>query len=291
MSDKTSGRKRRSGAGKAVVPADTLPARVGEFAGFMGKVAERLAANARASGLGGKAAEQLRKAEQGLLRTLRQRMDDAGRDAGSDRPEQATYVSSDGSEVSRTFVIPVLQSPKRILEDLLQRSIDQTRDQAEEDLYALMLSELVPDEARILSLLSSGEPQALMHIGVGSPFGTPGRLIAENFCSVGRPAQVKLQECVPLYVAHLLALNLVDEGPEVQALESRYQIIEGERDFRAAMAQARSQTRLSVRMVRRTLVISKLGRRLWATCTEGQQAAGESAGFSASPLSAIGQGE
>ena len=261
MSDKTSGRKRRSGAGKAVVPADTLPARVGEFAGFMGKVAERLAANARASGLGGKAAEQLRKAEQGLLRTLRQRMDDAGRDAGSDRPEQATYVSSDGSEVSRTFVIPVLQSPKRILEDLLQRSIDQTRDQAEEDLYALMLSDLVPDEARILSLLSSGEPQALMHIGVGSPFGTPGRRVAENFCSVGRPAQVKLQDCVPLY------------------------------DFRAAMAQARDQTRLSVRVVRRTVVISKLGRRLWATCTEGQQAAGESAGFSASPLSAIRQGE
>ena len=104
-------------------------------------------------------------------------------------------------------------------------------------------------------------------------------------------SQVKLQDCVPLYVAHLLALNLVDEGPEDQALESRYQIIEGERDFRAAMAQARDQTRLSVRVVRRTVVISKLGRRLWATCTEGQQAAGESAAFSASPLSAIRQGE
>jgi hypothetical protein len=287
MSDDTSGRKRRSSASKVVAPAETLPARVGQFAGFMGKVAERVAANARASGVGGKAAEQFRKAEQGLLRTLKQRMDEAGRGAGAESSEQASYVSSDGSEVSRTFVIPLLQSPKRILEELLQRSIDQTRDQAEEDLYSVMLSELVPDEARILALLSSGEPQALVHIGVGSPIGTPSRLVAENFCSVGRPAQVKLPDCVPLYVSHLMALNLVEEGPEDLALESRYQIMEGEREFRDAVERARGQTRLAVRVLRRTLVISALGRRLWATCTEGRQAAEEPAGFSASPLSAI----
>ncbi|WP_052378396.1 Abi-alpha family protein [Polycyclovorans algicola] len=283
MTDQPSGRKSRSATGRTAVSTETLPARVGEFAGFLGKVAERVAANARATGVGGKAAEQFRKAEQGLLRTLKQRMEDAGRDEEG----QASYVSSDGSEVSRTFVIPLLQSPKRILDELLQRSVDQTREQAEEDLYSVMLSELVPDEARILALLSSGEPQALVHIGVGSPIGTPGRLVAENFCSAGRPAQLKLQHCVRLYVSHLMALNLVEEGPEDPALESRYQIMEGEREFRDAVAHARRHTRMSVRIIRRTLVMSEMGRRLWATCTEGQQAAEEPAGFSASPLSAI----
>lgn len=285
MSDDNSGRKRRTGADRAALSAETLPARVGEFAGFVGKIAERVAANARASGVGGKAAEQFRRAEQGLLRTLKQRMD-AADDEAAHGAGQRSY-NSDGAEVSRTFVIPLLQSPKRILEELLQRSVDQTRDQAEEDLYSVILSELVPDEARILALLSSGETHALLHIGVGSPIGTPGRMVAENFSSVGRPAQVKLPDCVPLYVSHLKALNLLDEGPEDASLESRYQILEGERAFRDAVEQARKQTRLSVRIVRRTLVISDMGRRLWATCTEGKQAAEEAAGFKTPSLNVI----
>ncbi len=285
MSDDTTGRKRRSAANRTALSAETLPARVGEIAGFMGKIAERVAANARSSGVGGKAAEQFRRAEQGLLRTLKQRMDAAD----SDLPPGAGARSynSDGAEVSRTFVIPLLQSPKRILEELLQRSVDQTRDQAEEDLYSVILSELVPDEARILALLSSGETHALLHIGVGSPIGTPGRMVAENFSSVGRPSQAKLPDCVPLYVAHLKALGLVEEGPEDASLESRYQILEGERAFRDAIESARKQTRLSVRVVRRTLVISDMGRRLWATCTQGKQAAEEAAGFNVPSLNAI----
>lgn len=292
MSDGSRTRKRRGNASER--PADepiSLPARVGEFAGLFGKIAQRVSENVRATEVGERAADQFRRAEQGLLRTLKQRMDAAGSgDYGGQSGHGAHgrhSTGAGGAEVSRTFVIPLLQSPKRILEELLQRSLEQTREQAEEDLYSVLLSELVPDEARILALLSSGEPHALVHIGVGAPIGTPGRLVAENFCSVGRPAQVKLQHCVSLYVGHLLALNLVEEGPEDPGLESKYQILEGEREFRDAMARAKAGSRMSVRVVRRTVLMSEMGRRLWQVCTEGTSAAEPAAGFKTQSLKAV----
>jgi hypothetical protein len=288
MSEGSRVRRRRGGQDESPSqPAASLPARVGEFAGAFAKIAQRLGENVRATEAGERAADQFRRVEQGLLRTLKQRMDAADEPTGERSAQSRRRSGGDGPEVSRTFVIPLLQSPKRILEELLQRSLEQTREQAEEDLYSVLLSELVPDEARILALLSSGEPQALIHIGVGAPIGTPGRMVAENFCSVGRPAQVKLHDCVPLYVGHLRALNLVEEGPENPELEAKYQILEGVRDFRDAVAHARAGSRMSVRVVRRTLVISDLGRRLWQVCTDESAAAESAPGFNTQSLKAV----
>ena len=244
-----------------------LPGPTGEAGAGAVRLAERLADAARQLPGADLAETQLRRAEQRLLRELKQRMaaiDPAP--AGDDARESVDGV------VSRTFVIPLLQSPRRVLEELLERSQTQTRDQAFDDFYSVLLSELVPDEARMLALLSDGEPQAILHVGVGAPIGPVRRLVAENFAGFGRAAQVKLLEHMPLYIEHLKALRLVEEHPEVPALEVKYQILEGLREVRDAEAQARRASRQSVRLVRRSLRLSPLGDQLWRACVAPEAA-------------------
>lgn len=244
--------------------------RVANAARTAGGIARRLAEAASQIPGADQAQAQMRRVEQRVLRELKARIDDAARPALG---EAVRAVEEDGA-VSRTYVIPLLQSPRRLLDELLERSLTQTREQAEEDFYSVLLSELVPDEARILALLSDGTPYALVHIGTGAPIGPVRTRVAENFSALGRPAQVKLLERMPIYIEHLKALGLVEEGPEDPALDSKYQIIEGFRELRDEVERARRSSRASsVRLLRRSLKISSLGDQLWRACTSSEKAA------------------
>lgn len=249
--------------------AASLPERVAEAAGVAERMARRLAEAATQLPGAEQAQAQFRRAEQRVLRELKHRMDAAQRPRlGEPSPEEVAPEIN--GTVSRTYVIPLLQSPRKLLEELLERSQLQTREQAEEDFYSVLLSELVPDEARILALLSDGTPQAVVHIGTGAPIGPVRTRVSENYSVLGRPAQVKLLEFVPLYLDHLKSLRLVEEGPEDPALESRYQIIEGMRELREEVEQQRNRSRASsVRLLRRTVRLAPLGRSLWSRCIEG----------------------
>jgi hypothetical protein len=243
----------------------TLPGRAGAAGQLAGGVAARLAEAARQLPGADRAEARFRQVEQRVLRELKQRLDAAGDAPDAGRRDDGM---SGPSAVSRTFVIPLLQQPRRVLEELLERSQAQTREQALDDFYSVLLSELVPDEARILALLSDGAPQAILHVGVGAPIGPVRRLVAENFAGFGRAAQVKLLEHLPLYIEHLKALRLVEEQSEVPALDVKYQILEGLREVRDVMEHTRRQTRQSVRVLRRALRISPLGEQLWRACVE-----------------------
>lgn len=252
----------RTKAAQARPPA--LADRVSEAGRTLGAVARRLAEAASQIPGAEEAQSRLRQVEQRVLRELKSRMDAAVRPGLGElaRPPE------DAPGLSRTYVIPLLQSPRKLLEELLERSLTQTREQAEEDFYSVLLSELVPDEARLLALLSDGAAQAVVHIGTGAPIGPVRTLAVENFSALGRPAQVKLLERMPIYLEHLKALGLLEEGPEDPALEPKYQIIEGLREVRDEVDRLRKQSRASsVRLVRRSLRLSALGRQLWEACT------------------------
>lgn len=260
------GKKARAAASetRAVAMAD----RVASAARSAGSIARRLAEAASQIPGAEQAQAQMRRLEQQVLRELKARIDDANRPALG----EPARLFEETQGVSRTYVIPLLQSPRRLLEELLERSLTQTREQAEEDFYSVLLSELVPDEARILALLSDGSAYALIHIGTGAPIGPVRVRVKENYCAFGRPAQVKLLERMPNYIDHLKALGLVEEGPEDPSLESRYQIIEGLRELRDEVERVRRGTRTaSVRLLRRTLRISALGKDLWRACTDGAE--------------------
>lgn len=154
--------------------------------------------------------------------------------------------------------------PRVLLSSLLEGAVEQDADAARRSLYNSMLLELTPDEAVLLATLSDEAEFALVNISVGTKLGVQ-KVVARNFCSIDRAAPVKLREYVPTYVGHLLALGLVEIGPEKPELDVKYQIVEGDRRVLALSKQLEQRHR-SVKTQRRSLKISELGRDLWRYC-------------------------
>ncbi len=139
-------------------------------------------------------------------------------------------------------------------------------------LHEVLVGELVPDEARILSTLSDGSSYPLVHItrpGVGSYQ----KLVVENASSVGRAAGVALPDRVHLYVSHLRRLGLVEARPEDHSLKDEYDILLTEPNLRATI-DAMGKGPRGARIIRRTVRMSDLGRELWEAARSPQDAGG-----------------
>ena len=154
-------------------------------------------------------------------------------------------------------------SVAQALQALLTASMRSTPEMGRRMLLEGLVGELVPDEARILSALSDGSIYALVHITEPGIGGHRHRVL-ENASSVGRAAGVALPEYVHLYVSHLRRMGLVESGPEDHSLKDEYDILLSEPKLRATIA-SRGKGPRGVRIMRRTVRISDLGRELWET--------------------------
>lgn len=151
---------------------------------------------------------------------------------------------------------------------LLARSMHDTPSESRRTLHEVLVDELVPDEARILSALSDGSSYPLVHIA-GPGVGSYQRLVLENASSVGRAAGVALPDRVHLYVSHLRRLGLVETGPEDHSLRDEYDILLTEPHLRAKIV-AMGKGPRGARIIRRTLRMSDLGRELWEAARSPQ---------------------
>jgi Abortive infection alpha len=194
---------------------------------------------------------EMRRVERVVLRRLKDRLDAV--DDGGDRPLAAPAPGPEPQAPS---------TPATLLAGLLHDSVEQTGPQATARLYRWLLLQLVPDQARILAALSDGSAYPLVHVVRKGPMGAGGQRLLANASTVGRAAGVALPEQVPLYLAHLRALGLVDSGPEEESLRDDYDIAETEAVVRAALDRADGGARTS----RRSLRMSALGHDLWSGC-------------------------
>jgi hypothetical protein len=87
----------------------------------------------------------------------------------------------------------------------------------------------------------------------------------ENASLIGKMANVSLPHLTPQYVTHLLALGLVQVGPERSALKDEYQILLADSGVMKASKRA-TRGPIAPRIERHTLRLSPLGRQLWAAC-------------------------
>ncbi|HWN33339.1 MAG TPA: Abi-alpha family protein [Pseudonocardia sp.] len=159
-------------------------------------------------------------------------------------------------------------TPAQLLDELLGASIDADTAGSRDELYRSLLLRLVPDEARILAELAGGAPYPLVHVQSRA---NGGRTVLSNASTVGRAAGVQVTDAVSTYVAHLRTLGLAEEGPSDDSLSVQYDILLGEPGVRSAEEEARVTGRLGVRVIRRTLRISSLGRELWRACRPDDQ--------------------
>ena len=153
------------------------------------------------------------------------------------------------------------ESPARILNSLLDRSMSSSVDDSRNALHLALLRLLLADEARILAAVSDGTVFPVIH--VAEPGGGKAATVLENASTVGRAAGVSFPQHTPLYITRMQLSGLVAVGPKGSSeMDDEYELLLADPAVNHALAEARRGVR-PARVIRRTLSISELGQELW----------------------------
>ncbi|EOD63850.1 Abi-alpha family protein [Amycolatopsis vancoresmycina] len=252
--------ERPNGRGTTDEVAD-LARRAGQLAGWAARTGFALGRKLP----GVETAERsVRQVERQLLTELRRRLDEV------DDPYHAALTAASAMNRSAAVEATVTLVPVRdnhaeplraAMAELLNHSIGFGRERAREYFYAIILRQLTPDEARILSALSDGSPFPAVDVVERTGLGGNGRVVLRNASTVGKAAGVSLPDQVPGYVTRLIGLGLVDLDEEVPSLETQYEILLTDETVREAEKHVRR-----AKFVRRTIHVSRLGAQFWQAC-------------------------
>jgi abortive infection alpha-like protein len=145
--------------------------------------------------------------------------------------------------------------------DLLRRSADVDLDQDAHPAYARILSELAPDEGRILRLLAIEGPQPAVDVRTSRPLNIGTELVAPGLNMIGAEAGCRYVERVHAYLNNLNRLGLIWFSREPLRDPLRYQVLEAQPEVGAALREAgRGKT------VRRTIHLTPFGHDFCDVC-------------------------
>jgi hypothetical protein len=122
--------------------------------------------------------------------------------------------------------------------DLLRRSADVGAEDGAHPAYARILSELAPDEARILRLLAVAGPQPTIDVRAANLIGVGSQLVAQGLNLIGAESGCRHPDRVPLYLNNLDRLGLVWFPRDPIDNPMRYQVLEAQPDAMQAIRQA-----------------------------------------------------
>jgi hypothetical protein len=243
-------------AGSAIVTV----ARVGRL---LGRAGLRLARQVPGAQQLERGAERLQRAALDELR----RVADGATPQPPPRAAAPTVVAPNPDERRAAYLIgvhPPGGDPLReAMSELLERSVETTRAGSREYLYGNILSQLVPDEARILAALSDGRRYAAVDVVARHWARSAPRTLLANASSVGRAAGVANPENVPTYVSRLASLGLIDFDEPDPSLDIQFDVLTSDDRIRAAERRA-YRRRSPVRVVRKAVGLSDFGREFWA---------------------------
>jgi hypothetical protein len=138
--------------------------------------------------------------------------------------------------------------------ELLRKSADVDYAEDLHPAYARILSELAPDEARILRLLASGGPQPAIDIRAGLPIASD--LVKGGLNMIGAEAGLRYTDRVHAYLNNLNRLGLVWFSRERLRDPQSYQVLEAQPEVIEAMKKAGR----TARTVRRSILLTPFGR-------------------------------
>ena len=188
-------------------------------------------------------------AEQRLIQYLHQRMEQV---------EHSAQVSAESASVP---LIP--RSPEAHLRDLSDRCVLQTPDGAYRDLLASLVYQLVPDELRLLALLSDERRAPVVHLDATTWLG--GCVYRElRFLSrLGTQAGLCLSDRTSYYLDHLCRLQLLTPHREDSDATQSYETIENCSEARQAAERIAGESGVSPKFIRETVQLSTLGQEVW----------------------------
>jgi hypothetical protein len=140
-------------------------------------------------------------------------------------------------------------------QELLERSRDVWSDDTGHPAYDRILSEMAPDEARILLLLLEHGPQPSVDVRTGGPIGmVSSSLIAPGLSMIGPRAGLRHVDNVHAYLNNLFRLGLVWFSREALRDPLEYQVVEAQPDVLAAMHSVKF-----AKVVRRSIHLTPFG--------------------------------
>lgn len=164
-------------------------------------------------------------------------------------------------------IIPVTPEPPReppLREQgaaLLRRSADLSVDDDLHPAYSRILSQLAPDEARVLRLLSLDGAQPAVDVRTSRPLNVGSELVAPGLSMIGAQAGCRHLDRVPAYLNNLYRLGLIWFSREPVTDRTRYQVLEAQPDVAGALKQAgRGRT------VRRSILLTPFGEDFCTVC-------------------------
>lgn len=201
----------------------------------------------------------MQQAERVALKSLRKRLDAVKESAdefsgGVDRADGESELSAAPSA-----------RPAQEINRLLKIAEDQTLEQAQERLLLNTIRALVPDEARILAYLASGNSCALLHLASGPKVGPATRRWMDNLSNLGHEANVTLRDQTSNYISHLRDLGLLESDQEDKSFSAVYEKLEVETEVRKAIT-AIEKDGHRARFFRRTIRLSEQGQAFCSSC-------------------------
>ncbi len=122
-------------------------------------------------------------------------------------------------------------------EELLKQAADVGFEEGAHPAYARILTELAPDEARILRLLVIEGPQAMVDVRAANLIGLGSQLIAPGLNMIGPQAGVRRPDRMPAYLNNLARLGLVFLSDEPVRDNMAYQVLEAQPEVLSTIKQ------------------------------------------------------
>jgi hypothetical protein len=137
---------------------------------------------------------------------------------------------------------PESRGPREALREqgaeLLRLSADVDAEDGAHPAYARILTELAPDEARVLRLLMNDGPQPSVDVYATNLIGMGTQLVARDMTMVGTEAGVRHEDKIPAYLNNLRRLGLITITNEPLPDPMRYQVLEAQPEAVAAIKRA-----------------------------------------------------
>ena len=118
--------------------------------------------------------------------------------------------------------------------------------------YARILTDLVPDEARILRFLARHGPQPTLDVRTGRPFGIGSSQIAGGLNMLAEHAGLRHLTRTGPYLTNLSRLGLIEFSPDPVDDPARYQLLEAQPTVTEVLTQAGRAPRIVHHSIRLT---------------------------------------
>jgi hypothetical protein len=190
------------------------------------------------------AATELRTAAWRALGVREQRYDDKG------VPEKVQKRKDTGADLRRRG------------SELMRRANDVHVVEDTHPAFARILSEITPDEARILRYLYLNGPQPALDVRTNRPLGIGSQLIEGGLNMIAEHAGCRYVERIHPYLTNLSRLGLIEFSKEQVSNPSRYQVLEAQPKVAEALRRAGRMPRI----VQRSIVLNDFAEEFCRTC-------------------------